>query len=350
MALILVFCLAAGAPADLLVTGQGESLSGELSRIADGILVFRTSMRGQMMVPVTEVTSLSTDSAWAITNTAGTVHIGRFASGGIEVAARGDAAPRWIPLVMADVAAARQIPPGIETGSSGADAVPKWTAEAAAGVRMYTGSEDGAAPHVSLGLRGADSRSAIEFDLGFDIDATGGFPTYFRGRFEAVGITDRPWGPFVQALAERDRNRALDLRTGLTVGVRYAFDGDRASDWFGLAGIGGTLDDWERGDNAGDQWRGADPTRTDADLNLHLELRYSHALWGRGSWDNRLYVLPGLTDFGHFRAGMESSLVYPVTSRLQLRLEMLMGYEQDPVFSSLDRLDTSLGASIQLNF
>jgi hypothetical protein len=39
-----------------------------------------------------------------------------------------------------------------------------------------------------------------------------------------------------------------------------------------------------------------------------------------------------------------------MTSRLQLRLEMLMNYDHQPAFSSLDQLDTSLGASLEWNF
>jgi len=334
--------------ADLLVTSQGESLSGELSRVLNGILVFRTSMQGQMMVPMSEVKALTTDTAWAVSDSDGAIYIGRFVQGGIETSAGGDTT-KLEPILPAAIVSAKPIPSGFGNGASGQEPSQTWSAEGGAGVRAFEGAEDGMAPHVSLGVRGADARGEVNLDVGFDVEGDEGFPNYFRGRFEAAGVPDQPWGPFVQAIAERDRYNALDLRTGLTVGVRYAFDAPHQRGLYGIVGLAGTLDRWDSNE-APEGWENAEGETSRSDLSMHLELRYSRALLGRGSWDSRLYALPSLTDADHFRAGAESSLVYPVTSRLQLRLDMLMKYEQDPVFESIDRIDTSLGASIQLNF
>lgn len=348
MALLLFLSLAAGARADLLVTNQGESLSGELSRVLNGILVFRTSMRGQMMVPMTEVKSLVTDTTWAITDQEGTVHIGRFAAGGVEAVTGGGV--NLDPVSPAEVVSAKQIPSGLEASSPPEGSGTAWTAQGGVGVRAFQGTEDGMSPHARLGVRGGDARGDVNVDLGFDLAEDDGFPSYFRGRFEAAAVQDRPWVPFVQALAERDRHKDLSWQTGLTVGVRHDFDAESPGGLYGIVGLGGTLARWADADQAVIGPETPEDDRTQADLNLHLELRYSRALWGRASWDSRLYLLPGLTGARDFRAGAESSLIYPVTSRLQLRLDMLMGYEDDPIYESIDRVDTSLGASIQLNF
>lgn len=347
LALVAILLLASFAQADVLTTGQGERLSGELSRIVDGILVFRTSMQGQMMVPASEVQSLTTEAAWAITDREGTVHIGRFVSGGISVKGDGEEA-RIAPIPIAEVESANRLPSGMEPGAKGAEK--NWRAYAATGVRAFEGTEDGVSPEVSLGVRGVDERGEVQVDLRFDATSEDMFPGYFRGRFEVLGAGEQPWQPFMQARAERDRYNALDLRTGLSVGVRYDFDTAESSSFQGLLGLGGAIAEWDRAGVAGGPRPWEEPEASRSELNAHLELRYSRAIQGGATWDNRLYLLPSLTDADHFRAGAESSLVYPVTPRLQLRLDMLMGYENDPVFGSLDRVDTSLGASIQLDF
>lgn len=64
--------------ADILTLQSGESLSGEFSRIRSGMLVFRTSLQGQMMLPADRVKSLSTDSAFSIQMKDGGTIFGRF--------------------------------------------------------------------------------------------------------------------------------------------------------------------------------------------------------------------------------------------------------------------------------
>ena len=350
LALGVLLCLPGVSRADLLVTGQGESLSGELSRIVNGILVFRTSMRGQMMVPMSEVRSLSTDAAWAVTDASGAVHIGRFVPGGIAATPDGAESDAVETLALEAVSSAKRLPTGIEPGSKASGADSGWTGYGGTGVRVFEGAEDGVAPQVTLGVRGTDERGAVDVDMRFDAESEDGFPGYYRGRFELSGAPERPWKPFVQALAERNRYQALDIRTGLTLGVRYDFDGPEPGGLSGLAGLGGSVGRWDEARFSDSRLGWAERERTQSDLNLHLELRYSRAVWGGGTWDSRLYLQPGVTDADHFRAGAESSLVYPVTARLQLRLDMLMGYDHDPVFEEIERVDTSLGASIQLEF
>lgn len=343
-----LLCLAGSAHADVLVTGQGESLSGELVRIADGILVFRTSLRGQMMVPMEEVERLKTESAWLVTEADGDVHVGRFVSGGIARDTGEDGEGQVSALDLAAVTSARALPSALEAPSRAGDRA--WSGFAGIGARAFEGTESGVEPHLRLGVRGLDERGEMAFDLGFDVGQNEGFPSYLRGRFEVAGVAPQSWEPFVQALVERDHNKALRFRTGLTVGVRYDFDGGRTGGLQGIAGLGGVYSRWDPAYlNAGFVGLARDK-QDERYLNLHLELRYSRAVWGGATWDSRFFLLPGVTDADRFRAGAASSLVYPFSNRLQLRLDMLLDYDSDPVFRAIDRVDTSLGASIQLDF
>lgn len=346
----LLLCLAAVLPArsDVLVTGQGESLSGDLARIADGILVFRTSLRGQMMMPMSEVKSLSTNTLWAVTQQDGSVHIGRFTPEGLAVnSANGETG--HIPLGLAEVAAATLLPVGMEGERKGGENT-GWSGNVGVGVRAFDAARDGVAPNATLELRHTGDRSEAALDVDFDPENGKNFPRYFRSQLEFSADTTESWMPFVQGILERDENLALDLRTGLTLGVRYDFDAVADGSLQGLAGLGVTLERWDAAALPGSRNFWTDREVRERDLNLYLELRYSRALWGRSQWDSRMFLLPSITDADHFRAGASSSLVYPVTTRLQLRLDMLLGYDHAPVFAGIDSVDTSLGASIQWDF
>lgn len=339
-------CLAPVVRADLLVTGQGESLSGELSRIASGIVVFRTSMRGQMMMPVDEVRALTTTGGdWAVTDRDGDVHIGQFTAEGLVVSGEG---AKDGPIALSEVADARPLPAARAAGS--ADAGPRWQASAGIGVRAHDGVDGILAPEARVGLRGADSRGSLDLDLRFNPEDSGAFPEYFRGGLELSGAREAEWAPFVQALVERDRNLALTARTDLTVGVRYQFDRTDTHHLEAIAGFGGSYGVWDRDLIEARNVAVRDDRADRSDLNLHLELRYSRRIFGHADWDNRIYLRPSLTDADHFRAGASSSLRYPITDQLGLRLDMLLRYEPATVFEPIDSVDTSLGASIQFDF
>lgn len=336
-------CLTSSVRADLLVTGQGESLSGELSRIASGIVVFRTSMRGQMMMPVEEVRTLTTTGGeWAVTARDGEVHIGQFEEDGLVASGGGG---EVVPIPLKDVKDARPLPAAI-AGDAGAG----WQASAGIGVRAHDGVDEVLTPEARVGLRGMDSRGSLDLDLRFSPEDSSPFPEYFRGGLELSGAREAEWAPFVQALVERDRNLALTARTDLTVGVRYQFDRTGSHHLEAIAGLGGSYGVWDRDlIEARNIALGED--RVDrSDLNLHLELRYSRRLFGHADWDNRIYLRPSVTDADHFRLGASSSLRYPITDQLGLRLDMLMRYEPATVFQPIDSVDTSLGASIQFDF
>lgn len=343
-ALLVLCALCAGAVrADLLVTASGESLSGDLTRVKDGILVFRTSLEGQMMLPMSEVKSLATDGDWVVTELGGTVHVGRFVPDGIAETAAGEKGGNVTALALANVDSAR---PAIAPAGKAPEGA-GWSGETGVGLRSFEGTRDGVAPELRLGLRRRGEPINTSLQLSLDADGQDSIPNHFRGSFELSESTRESWGPFVQALLERNTSEALEVRTGLSVGVRYRFD-TPGDGWLeALAGVGASYGSWRGEYLAGDP-RDANADRSE--LNLTLGLRYSRSIWGGAEWSSALSLTPSLTDADDFRAGASSSVLYPVTSRLHLRLEMLMNYEHDPALASLDGINTSVGASFELDF
>ncbi len=344
---VCALCSSGAARADLLVTASGESLSGVLTRVKDGILVFRTSLEGQMMLPMFEVKSLATDQAWVVTESGGAVHIGRFVPEGIEESSTEGAESKIVTVSLSAVDSAR---PALQQSAGKEPTDTGWSGEVGAGVRAFEGTRDGVEPQLRLGLRNRSERINTSLQLNFDAAGEDSLPAYFKGSFDIAEATGESWAPFVQALLERNTNEALQVRTGLTVGVRYRFDTPGAGGLEGLAGIGASYGEWSREylDEA-PFLRSADG-ESRSELNMTLGLRYSRSIWGGAEWSSSIYLTPSLTDADDFRAGASSSVVYPVTSRLHLRLEMLMNYDHQPALSSLDGVDTSVGASIELDF
>ncbi|MFQ5512040.1 MAG: hypothetical protein ACE5EO_09340, partial [Candidatus Krumholzibacteriia bacterium] len=55
------------AGADVLYLQSGEALSGSLHRVGSGVVVFKTSLAGRVIVPVDQVRGLSTSSSYLVT-------------------------------------------------------------------------------------------------------------------------------------------------------------------------------------------------------------------------------------------------------------------------------------------
>ena len=341
------FCGASLCSADVLRTGSGESLTGDLTRIAEGILVFRTSLRGQMMLPMSEVRSLQTEGRWIVDLADGTVHIGTFSRQGIlpDSAVEGDG--RFVPLAFAAVVSAQKAPP-LPAPEASAAGEPLWRAEAGVGVQSQFGTQDSVAPIVTLDV----ARALEEHDLGlrmrFDIPSTEAVGDFAQAQLSLIPRRPRVWAPYFRAEAARNQNESLDWRTGLALGVRYEFAPDAEWSLGASLGIAGYHSAW-RGGEAGPLSRGG--RREEATRGgVQLGIDHSVALWGNGRWDNRLTLNPGSSPGSAFRAEAESALTYPLSSRLQLRFDMLVSYEDDPVFDTLEPVDTSLGASVRFRF
>ena len=63
-----------------------------------------------------------------------------------------------------------------------------------------------------------------------------------------------------------------------------------------------------------------------------------------------LYLYPSITDLGEFRAESNTALLFPVSTKLQLRLDLLVEYDNSLPFNRLDHWQTAVGAGLQVDF
>lgn len=350
-ALMLLLCAIGGTVrADVLVTADGESMSGDLARIVDGILVFRTSLRGQMMLPVSEVETLQTGNRWIVSLAGGGVHIGRFASDGILLDASGEGAGELVPVAYKNIKSAKTAPPlpkERETGWRGEEFGP-WRYELAAGVESRFGSADRTVPFVEWNARRAFESNELGLRLRFDAPEADAPGDLVRGRLALHPREPRGWSPYLEGRAERNVEEYLSWRTGLSVGVRYDFSGEEAWTLAGYVGLAGYHSRWRRA--PADWWRGSEDAAEEAVVGPQFGVRHARPVWGAGRWESGLTLNRGSASGSLFRAEAETVFTYPLTSRLRLRLDMLVSYEESPVYEALEPFDTRLGASFQLEF
>ncbi len=332
---------------DLLVLDTGERLSGRAVRITAGALLFHTTLEGQMMVPMDTVNALTTGQNFVVTLLDETTLYGQFS---VEeqrqylVPLKGGEARA---LSLAEVQEAVPIPrPPQGEEQTGGDA--QWSASAAAGAQYRSGNRDHVDAVTRLELGRASPATEIDVDAVIERDDSGYFPGYFTGEAGLRGTGQT--APAAGVEVDRNTDAALDLRTGLNLGLAYDFAeaGLRTE-----AGLNVARESWDVSTlrRRLHQWRPfEDRRKTETELNLRLALRYSRALFGNGAFEGGLRLYPSLTDLGAVRARSEAAVLFPLTSRLKLRLDLLVDYDNEPQFDGLHNWSTSVGAGFHLDF
>jgi len=346
--------IAGAARADLLVLDSGESLSGTTIRVAEGTLVFRTTLAGQMMVPMDQVYALTTAANLFVGMADETVHYGRLAMR--------DKQPRLLPLDgrearpidLAQVNEAIPIPSPPGSGEADYEArLAEWRATIEAGVQWHGGNRDHLDLISRLELSRKSETSSFESDVLMERADPDDFPSFIRGEAELRGRGDRPLQPYLQARAERDTDAALDLRAGLSLGVIRPLLENGAHGLDALAGLDYTHEEWDPAplrSNEGPVLFAGDSQRTTGELNLQLGLRYSRALFGSGTLNGDVVFYPALTNLGDLRARSQTALTFPLSTRLRLRLDLLIDFDNQPEFHGLNEWDAAVGASVRVAF
>jgi hypothetical protein len=90
--------------------------------------------------------------------------------------------------------------------------------------------------------------------------------------------------------------------------------------------------------------------RQEQDIRLRLHLRYTRGLFLNSTLAEELLAYPSLTDFGEIWARSESSILFPLTPGLKLKLHLTVDFESDPEFDGLDEWRSAVGASIVWDF
>ncbi len=348
VALCALLCVAPAVLADVVVTAGGESLSGTITRVAEGILVFRTSLKGQMMLPMSEVRSLASAQRWIVTHHDEGVEIGRLVHGGIVVEGQGEGrAEQVLPLDYATIRSIKNAPPLAATPAPPSETSTRWQQRVSTSLSGYAGSEDGARASLAwAGMRdGLKTRLGLRLRVdGQDEDSVG---DYLAGALNMLPQNPAGWSPYLDLRVERQVDEALQWRTGASVGVRYDFDDDPEQGYFAYVGAG-----LQRS-----QWRGrerhplaARESESHTALGPEAGVGYGQPAWGGGQWDSRLSIQPGSSSGSAFRAQAESTLSYPLSPKLSLRFDVSVAFEEDPVFDTLERFNTRFGAGLEFKF
>lgn len=352
--LIVMFMIAvAAAQADLLLLADGESLSGNALRIKEGVLVFRTSLAaGQMMVPMDTVKNLSTDGNLVITLKDNQTVYGRLSEkdGAAQLLPIDGSAMR--PIELTQIVEALPIPRPPQNALESKDALDQWKASLETGYQQRSQNQSYADIYSRLNVSRQDPTSQFQANLFLERADTGDFPRLLRADAE-IQRAGQGAQPFIALQAERDTDIALNLRTGLTLGLRKPLLENDPQALNARLGVNAAFEDWNASlQRDARNWLnspGNNP-KTNAELNLHLGLRYAQSLFGRTTLTGDIALLPALSQLGDLRAYSETALAIPVTDRLQLRLNLRIDFDNQPEYRAMDKWGASVGAGIHVDF
>lgn len=346
--------LCGAAVADTLSLNATETLTGAVTRVTGGTLVFRTSLAGQMMVPMDTIAALSSERNFVITTADGRVLYGRFAhtASGAAVEPLDGGAP--VPVAYGEVEEAIPIPSAAQAeepapGSPGEERGPLGLS-VETGVQWREGNAGRVEPVGRIELSRPAAGGTLEAAAVVERADPGDFPGYARAealwRGGGEGVS-----PYAGASVERNTDAALRVRAELGLGLQRLLFADPSTRVEGAVGAGLLYEEWDAGiaeEQTGRRYW--DSTRSGADVELQLQLRYSRALFQHWQLDGQLAVRPSLTDPGDFRALSDTALSYPVSPSVQVRLNLRFYYESDPPFSGLTPWETTVGAGVRFDF
>lgn len=350
----LLLLSAGGVLADTLTLGGGDALSGKLVMIADGILLFRTNLAGQMLVPTEEIASLSTSRNLRVSFGNEEEIVGRLVSAeGVTQLLMADGRRHAVSLT--DIACAIPMA-GPEDGKSRLDGAEVPDAQLhgtlETGVSSRLGSNDYADLYSRLTLSWDTDRYALSASMMVERADADVFPRLLAA--EALLRVSPGQGPYpVFGLdVARDTAEALAFRGSMFVGVGSgsADSGPRKPE--ASAGVGVTFEEFD----AKRRWRHTprywleDSRKSNVELDLHLKLRHDLTIFKTAQFAQTLAIYPSLIRFGDFRARSESAFLYPLKSRIRLKLNILVAYDNEPAFDDLEQWRAAVGASLLWDF
>lgn len=346
MPLLLSILLSAAAAADVVVLDGNDSLSGTLLRVSGGTLVFKTRLSGQIMAPMDTVSSLATDKNYAVTLKDGSAQYGRFAVREERQVLVILGAEEARPLTLAEVTEAQPLPtPPVGQIPEAAPQEPEWSAAGGLGMRYRDANTSGLEPVVRGETRRTGPQSQIDADFTLGTGTGDGRQGFAEARVRALGASDADWGPYAEAGLYRDMNQALAFRGELGLGLWKSLTANETQHLQAMLGLAVARERWRGG--AGFQNGG---TVYDTDLNARLGLRYFRMLTSRTTFEENLDLYADLADNGAVRGRSESVLGFPLSDRLRLRLNVSVGYEDNPPFNGMRRWAGAVGAGMDMQF
>ena len=343
---LLIVCLACPASADTLVLRDEDALSGQLVEIAEGALAFRTALAGLTMVRLAEVQGLATDSNFQVTFKDGSAAVGRFAvdNGATRLIQQEPGLASPVDLSLVVKAAPYRLNPGATAARPILDS-PATTLDV--GMLARSQGSGGAEPYVAL-KHTAESQgmsfTGTAFFTAFNADE---FARQFALNSRFILRRNRPFEPAVVLEIERDLDHALLYRGYLGMeAVRTLFENANMQAQ-GSLGAGGTFEGWDPDELSDGRlrlpslWDKEDAQEVSARMGLQFKSsRFTESL--------RLY--PSISNFGGLRGQSESALTLPLTPHLNLKLNLIVDYENELPYDEQDEWRGSVGAGFSWDF
>ncbi|MBI4558327.1 MAG: DUF481 domain-containing protein [Candidatus Hydrogenedentes bacterium] len=407
---ILVLTAQAVGWGDILVLRGGDHLTGEFLRIGEGVLTFRTTLAGRMVVPLDQVQSLRTSSNLRVSFMDGITLTGQLSSreGANVLVPDGDQPVRSIDLTT--IAEAAPAPAMSEPPPNLIPELPRRESGGAfeTGVLWRASYRDSTQPFTRLTFEVSTDRYEFFSTILLELADEDAFPQFFRALAEwkfrtadetypelSVGLEPKgvsregmTLNGFYRELMvglERNLDQGLFFRSDLSFGLGYAFAESEKQGLTGEVGIQTTLEYYDAEgllvdedaealrrsarllarldlSNGGDLTRSfgklwnfayyaeEDRRREELDFGLRLHLEYRRQWLRRSTLTESLLLYPSFADGAELRARSESTLVIPVASDLKLKLDLIIDFESDPEFRGVDEWRSAIGAGLVWNF
>ncbi len=328
---VLIFALALAlcpiGSADTLDVAKGDLLTGKLTRFADGVVHFRTRMAGNLIVPADEVVRLQTDNPVLVKIKDGVTIEGHVTieNGQLTVVPEGKKSQTFALTQIESIQ-----PPKQENAPAGKPL----RSSVESGVIWRTGNDDYFDAFGRIKLAASLDSLLLDTDLFVERADSEEFPRWLSGSARLRLNPDKLWQPTLAFDFERDTDKALLSRADLNLGYTRVFPELGLETEIALQG-------------ETSRWRN---DASDENLNLRIALRYTRPLFENGSFTNTISFTPSLVNLEGIRARSESSLAFPFARRIQLKLNLLIDYEDYPQLQDLPKWRTSVGASLLWGF
>jgi hypothetical protein len=349
----LILSVLLAAHADSLLLRDGDRLTGQLVKVEDHTIVFRTELAGQIIVPVDEVQSLTSKRSLVYQLTNGqTIPAKLEESQGQHILVGPDGRIR-IPIQLADIDRTAGLPYATSADLPAESLLnPAWQVTGEIGVLGHAGTRDYVAPFARIALRGEGERFDFNSYLRFEMEETSGIPDHVRTALELNLRRDARWYPQLYAGIDRNIDEGRQMRADVGVGLEGRIYQSETSALTAGAGIGVAIERLNarhlirEGVIAPARVR----THEQENLDLRLQLRYTRDLYEGALWEKRVELFPSLTELGELWVRYESALWVPLTPRLKLKLDASVIYDNEPELKGLREWESTVGASVSLDF
>lgn len=321
--------------ADLVVLENGETLSGTFSRIREDTLVFRTSLEGQMMTPLSNVKTLSVATPLYLGMNDGRVYYGRLEvqEDRQVIAPLDGGAP--VSVKVTDILETLPIP----TPPAGMpeEEAKEWRLDMAPGIQWRNDGRSSAAPVLRLD----DSGKLKDWDSKGDAEIPDHFPAYLRARGDSVYGAEDGLRPRLGADFEGSLDRALSDGASLNLGIYQALTAESTRSFSLMATL--SLEQEHRLEER--RFLSGAVSETDTRLGLRLGLRFyrlltdSHSLSASSGASTEL-----------FASRSDSGYMAPVSNRLRLRLDLSNKYESPSLANDSAHWNDAVGTGAQMDF